>query len=178
MKVHEEHKQKGPKEINVSVIIVSSSRFKEIQEGGENTDKTIPLINKILENYPNVRLISSEIVADDSEQLSKALDTRLKVDDLHFILFSGGTGLSPKDVTYETITPRLEKELMGFGELFRTLSYEEIGSSAMLSRATGGKIGNKGIFLLPGSPKAVELALKKLLLPEVGHIISQINKKE
>ena len=98
------------------------------------------------------------------------------------IIFSGGTGLSPKDITYETIEPHLEKKFDGFGELFRHLSYNEIGTSAMLSRATAGilqhKKHKKVIFLLPGSPNAVSLALQHIIIPELGHILYLINKEE
>jgi molybdenum cofactor biosynthesis protein B len=106
----------------------------------------------------------------------------MKEEAIDAILFSGGTGLSPKDITYETIEPRLEKKISGFGEIFRNISYNEIGSSAMLSRAVAGILTsrkkNKAVFLLPGSPKAVKLALEALILPEIGHILYIINKEE
>jgi molybdenum cofactor biosynthesis protein B len=106
----------------------------------------------------------------------------MKEDAIDVIIFSGGTGLSPKDITYETIEPRLEKKFSGFGEIFRSLSYNEIGSAAMLSRAIAGilrsKKKNKAVFLLPGSPKAVKLALEALIMPEIGHILYIINKEE
>jgi len=178
MKVHEQHKNKGPKEIKIALVIVSTTRFDEIQRNKETTDKTIPLVKQILEGHPSILLVNSEIVPDDPEQikwvLAKLLDDRI----IDTIIFSGGTGLSPKDYTYEIIRPRLEKEISGFGELFRYLSYKEIGSSSMLSRATAGIIYNKAIFILPGSPSAVKLALEKLIIPELGHIIYIINKKE
>ena len=178
MKVHEEHKSKGLKELKVALVVVSTTRFEELQEGKESTDKTIPLATSILNEYESISLSSSSIVSDDSTQIKEFLNKLIKIEDLHAILFSGGTGLSPKDITYETIEPMLEKKINGFGELFRALSYQEIGSSAMLSRAIAGKIENKMIFLLPGSPNAVELALKKLIIPELGHLTYIINKKE
>jgi len=178
MKVHEEHKKKGPKIVNIALVIVSTSRFNELQENKSTSDKTIPLVKQLLDQHPGISLISSEIVSDDNNQIENMLKKLLDDPSLHAILFSGGTGLSPKDITYETIEPLLEKKIDGFGELFRSLSYKEIGASAMLSRATSGKIKDKAIFLLPGSPKAVELALKELILPELGHIIYIINKIE
>ncbi|MFX1259391.1 MAG: molybdenum cofactor biosynthesis protein B [Promethearchaeota archaeon] len=178
MKVHEEHKKKAPKNLSIAIIIVSTSRFNEIKENKQSSDKTIPLVKKILEDYEHILLAYSEIIADSEIQIKKTLTKFLEENAIDVLIFSGGTGLSPKDVTYETIKPLLEKKLAGFGELFRFLSYEDIGSSAMLSRAIAGTIKNKVIFLIPGSPNAVKLALNKLILPEIGHILYLINKKE
>ncbi|MFX1258571.1 MAG: molybdenum cofactor biosynthesis protein B [Promethearchaeota archaeon] len=178
MKVHEEHKRKAPKNLSIVIIIVSTSRFNEIKENKKSSDKTIPLVKKILEDYENISLVYSEIIEDSEIQIKETLTKFLEENTIDVLIFSGGTGLSPKDVTYETIKPLLEKELAGFGELFRFLSYEDIGSSAMLSRAIAGTIKNKVIFLIPGSPNAVKLALNKLILPEIGHILYLINKKE
>jgi molybdenum cofactor biosynthesis protein B len=169
--VYEEHKKKGPEIINIVLVIVSSTR-KAI------TDKTIPLIKNLLEEHESVLLSATEIVPDNQWEIKDVLDKFLTDNSIHAIIFSGGTGLTPKDITYETIKPLLQKEIMGFGELFRYLSYKEIGSSAMLSRATGGKLQDKAVFLLPGSPKAVELAFKELIIPELRHIVYMINKEE
>ncbi|MFX1394265.1 MAG: molybdenum cofactor biosynthesis protein B [Promethearchaeota archaeon] len=178
MKVHEQHKKKGPKIVNIAIVIVSTTRYNEIQKGLESTDKTIPLITQILNEHSDISLNATEIVSDSAEQIKKVLDHFLSQSSIHAIIFSGGTGLTSKDITYETIQPLLEKEITGFGELFRFLSYKEIGAAGMLSRATGGKIKNKAIFLLPGSPKAVLLALKELLIPELRHIVYMITKEE
>ena len=178
MKVHEQHKKKGPKVVEIAFILVSTTRHEENLKGQLSSDKTIPLVREIIEKIPDVSLILVEIVSDDKMQIENVLNKLLADKKIHSIIFSGGTGLTNKDITYETIQPLLEKELMGFGELFRYLSYEEIGSSAMLSRATGGRIENKSVFLLPGSPKAVELALKKLIIPELRHVTYMINKEE
>ncbi|MHA1292515.1 MAG: MogA/MoaB family molybdenum cofactor biosynthesis protein [Promethearchaeota archaeon] len=178
MRVHEEHKKKGPEFINIALIIVSTSRFEEKEKSEKSTDKTIPLVEQILNPNPSISLRYTEIIADSSKQIKYVLD-KLKDDPtINTIIFSGGTGLSPKDITYETVYPLLEKRITGFGELFRYLSYKEIGSSAMLSRALAGKLKDKAIFLIPGSPNAVELALKKLILPELKHVLYLINKKE
>jgi len=178
MKVHEQHKKKGPDIVNLALIIVSTSKFNEIQEKKNSSDKTIPLVQQILDKNPGVFLASSEIVSDNQVQIVEMLERLLNVSSIHAIVFSGGTGLTPKDVTYEAIKPLLEKTIDGFGELFRYLSYKDIGPSSMLSRALAGKIKNKAIFLLPGSPNAVKLALNKLILPEIKHVIYMINKKE
>jgi len=182
MKVHEEHKSKAPKEINFALVIVSSSRYKELKADKKTSDKTIPMVKKELEKETTVTLMSTEIIPDSEEHLNNTLTKLMKDDSLDVVLFSGGTGLTSKDITYETIEPRLEKRFSGFGEIFRNLSYNEIGSAAMLSRAVAGilkrKKRSKVVFLLPGSPKAVKLALNALILPEIGHILYMINKEE
>ena len=178
MKVHEQHKKKGPDTVNLALVIVSTSKFNELKEKESSSDKTIPLVQQILSQNPRVFLTYSEIVSDSQVQIVEMLERLLNDSSLHAIVFSGGTGLTPKDVTYEAIQPLLEKTIDGFGELFRYLSYKDIGTSAMLSRAVAGKIKNKAVFLLPGSPNAVKLALNELILPEIKHMIYMINKKE
>lgn len=178
MKVHEEHKSKGPSLIRIALIVVSTSRYKEKSNGQETSDKTIPLVRDLLTQYPNITLMREEIVPDSRLKIEAILNELIGIKEIDAIIFSGGTGLSPKDITFETVQPQLLKEISGFGELFRYLSYEEIGSSAMLSRATGGIISRKVVFLLPGSPNAVKLALNKLIFPELKHMVYIANKKE
>ena len=181
-KVHEEHKHKAPKKINLALIIVSTSRFTEMKSGKRSSDKTIPRVKRVLKDNPSISLTFTSIIPDSGEHINKVLIELMKDITIDSIIFSGGTGLSQKDITYETLEPRLEKKFSGFGELFRTLSYNEIGTSAMLSRATAGilrsKKKNKVVFLLPGSPDAVRLALKYIIIPELGHILYIINKEE
>ena len=132
MKVHEEHKKRAPKNLLIGIIIVSSSRFSEISEGKQNIDKTIPLIKSVLGQHADVSLGLTKIIADSEYQLKQSLDNALKDDTLDCIIFSGGTGLTAKDITYETIVPLFEKELSGFGELFRHSSccnYERFSKS-------------------------------------------------
>ncbi len=182
MKVHEEHKSKAPKEINIALVVVSTSRYRELKFNKETSDKTIPLVKKVLNKGPSITLLSAEIIPDSEEYLNNILTRLMKDEAVNAIIFSGGTGLTLKDITFETIEPRLEKVFSGFGEIFRNLSYNEIGSAAMLSRAVAGILRNKKkskvVFLLPGSPKAVKLALNALILPEIGHILYMINKEE
>ncbi len=146
MKVHEQHKKEGPDIVNLALIIVSTSKFNELQEKKISSDKTIPLVTQILDQNPEVFLASSEIVSDNQVQIVEMLERLLNVSSLHAIVFSGGTGLTPKDVTYEAIKPLLEKTINGFGELFRYLSYKDIGPSSMFSRALAGKIKKKSNF--------------------------------
>ena len=94
----------------------------------------------------------------------------------HVMISTGGTGISPRDGTFEAVTGLFEKRLDGFGELFRMISFEEIGAAAMLSRATAGTVGRKAIFALPGSEKAVRLAMTRLVIPELGHVVQQLSK--
>ena len=182
IKVHEEHKQKAPKKIILALIVVSTSRYEELKSKKVSSDKTIPIVKKILNKETSLSLDFAEIIPDSEDHLKNILIKVMKEDTIDAIIFSGGTGLSLKDITYETIEPRLEKKFSGFGELFRNLSYNEIGSSAMLSRAVAGILKgsrkSKAVFLLPGSPKAVKLALKALIIPEIGHILYIINKEE
>lgn len=117
------------------------------------------------------KLVSRVLVADDKEAIREAIRDALKNEDVNAVLIVGGTGIAPKDVTIETVSPLLEKTLPGFGELFRSLSYDEIGSPAIMSRAVAGVTEGKVIFCIPGSPNAVKLCLDKLILPETGHIV-------
>ncbi|MHA2281225.1 MAG: MogA/MoaB family molybdenum cofactor biosynthesis protein [Promethearchaeota archaeon] len=182
IEVHEEHKKKAPKKVVFALVVVSTSRYEELNLKKTTSDKTIPIVKKIFDKEPSISLDLAEIVSDSEESINDILIRIMKEDAIDVIIFSGGTGLSPKDITYETIEPRLEKKFSGFGEIFRSLSYNEIGSAAMLSRAIAGilrsKKKNKAVFLLPGSPKAVKLALEALIMPEIGHILYIINKEE
>jgi molybdenum cofactor biosynthesis protein B len=180
--VPEEHKKKAPAKINIALIIVSTSRFNEIKSGKKSSDKTIPKVERLLKEDQSITLNFTSIIPDSEDEIKRVTLKLLKDLMIDAIIFSGGTGLSPKDVTYETLEPRLEKKFNGFGELFRTLSYNEIGASAMLSRATAGILQGKkkkvAVFLLPGSPNAVRLALRYIIIPELGHILYLINKEE
>ncbi len=114
---------------------------------------------------------SREIVTDDRAAIAALVRVAVADPEVDAVILTGGTGIAPRDVTYEAIDGLLDKPLHGFGELFRSLSYAEIGSAAMLSRAVGGVIGRTVVFALPGSTKAVELGVTRLIAPELGHII-------
>ncbi|MFW9818898.1 MAG: molybdenum cofactor biosynthesis protein B [Candidatus Thorarchaeota archaeon] len=182
LKVPDEHKKKAPIEINLALIIVSTTRFNEMKSGKRSSDKTLPKVERLLKNEQSIKLAFNTIIPDSEDEIKDVTLRLLKNPMIDAIMFSGGTGLSPKDITYETLEPKLEKKFSGFGELFRTLSYNEIGTSAMLSRATAGILQGKkkkvAIFLLPGSPNAIILALQYILIPELGHILYLINKEE
>ena len=165
-----EHKAEAPKHLSFAVIICSSSRYKEFSETGRLNDPSGNLIVKILQENGH-RIAMRRIVSDDKTQIQRILMRALKSRKTDVIITSGGTGISPQDVTIEAVQPLLDKEIPGFGEIFRILSYEKIGSAAVLTRALAGVAKGKVIFCLPGSPQSVSLALEKLIIPEVGHII-------
>jgi len=116
------------------------------------------------------------IVRDEPDEVTLAVRTELANGQSQVIITTGGTGITSRDGTFETIDRLLDKRLPGFGELFRMISFEEIGAAAMLSRATAGSAARKAIFVLPGSPDAVRLAMTKLILPELGHVVQQLSR--
>jgi len=117
------------------------------------------------------------LIKDEPDQVSDVLDELASLPDVQIILFNGGTGISPRDTTYDVISRKLDKPLPGFGEIFRMISYEEIGSAAMLSRATAGVYRQTVVFSMPGSTNAVKTALERLIIPELNHLAWEIVKK-
>ncbi|MEM2110960.1 MAG: molybdenum cofactor biosynthesis protein B [Candidatus Bathyarchaeia archaeon] len=164
------HKAEAPKSLNFAVIICSTSRHREFVETGRVNDPSGDLIIKILKHSGH-RVTMRKIVTDDKEEIQRTVMKALKSRKTDAVITSGGTGLAPKDETIEAVQPLLEKEIPGFGELFRTISYQKIGSAAILTRAIAGIMKGKAIFCLPGSPHSVSLALEVLVIPEAGHII-------
>jgi molybdenum cofactor biosynthesis protein B len=116
-------------------------------------------------------------VADEAAAIAGALRALLGAPEVDVVVLTGGTGFSPRDVTVEAVRPLLEREIEGFGELFRALSYRQIGPRAMVSRAFGGVAGGKAVFALPGSPKAVRLGMEELVLPVVSHLLGQLRRR-
>ena len=121
-------------------------------------------------------VVVRELVKDERAAISAALESALARPDCGAVLLTGGTGLAPRDVTPEAVAPRLERELPGFGELFRALSFTEIGSAALASRALAGVAHGRLVFALPGSRAAIRLALERLILPELGHLVGEARK--
>ncbi|MBS7640867.1 MAG: MogA/MoaB family molybdenum cofactor biosynthesis protein [Candidatus Bathyarchaeia archaeon] len=169
------HKAEAPKNLNFAVITCSTSRYKEYIETGRLNDETGDIIVKVLKDNGH-KVTMRKIVSDDREQIQKAVMRALKSRKVDVIITSGGTGLSPKDVTIEALRHLFEKEIPGFGEIFRMLSYREIGSAAIITRAIAGVAMGKAVFCLPGSPQSALLALKEVILPEVGHIIKHVRE--
>ncbi|MFQ6083374.1 MAG: cyclic pyranopterin monophosphate synthase MoaC [Candidatus Aminicenantia bacterium] len=158
-----EHKSKAPQRVKVAVLTLSTTRTLD-------NDKTGDLIEQILEANHHQVLIR-KVVPEEKEKIIEVLEDILENKNIQAIITNGGTGLSKEDITVETIKSRFEKEITGFNSLFISLGHEQIGSAAMLSRACAGLIKEKVIFCLPGSARACQLALEKLILPEIGHIL-------
>mgnify|MGYP001082688506 CR=1 FL=1 len=172
-----EHKAKAPKRVGFAVIVCSSSRFEAVKSMKHVDDPSGDLIVELLEKVGH-RVVFRTVVPDDRVLIGQSVGNALGMRDVDVVITCGGTGVSLTDVTIETVRPLLRKTLPGFGELFRRLSYDEIGSPALLSRALAG-VADKGkaIFCIPGSPQAVRLCLEKFILPEVGHILKHAREK-
>jgi len=168
MSVPEEHKRGAPKSVKFAVITVSTSRYSLMRAGKPFTDESGDLISEMVEKAGHT-VSRRMLIPDDAEKIREALGEALECSDI--VILSGGTGISPTDVTVETVEPMFEKRLPGFGEIFRLLSYVELGSSAMLTRCTAGTISGRVVFCIPGSPEAVRVALSKLIIPEAGHLV-------
>jgi len=163
-----EHKAQAPRTVGCYVLTVSDTRTTESDSSGR-------AIRSLIEDAGHV-VSGHDIEKDDPGRIVSRLRERLADPATHVLISTGGTGISARDGTFEAVTGMLEKRLDGFGELFRMISFEEIGAAAMLSRATAGTVGRKAIFALPGSEKAVRLAMTRLVLPELGHVIQQLSK--
>jgi molybdenum cofactor biosynthesis protein B len=152
----------------LAVVTVSDTRTLD-------TDASGALIVTLAEEAGH-RLVEREIVPDEPVRLRALLETFCSRDDLDAVLVTGGTGISPRDRTYETVTALLTKPLPGYGELFRMLSFAEIGPACVLSRAVGGLIDRSVILVMPGSRAAVELAMRRIILPELAHLVYEARK--
>ena len=152
--------------IHCAVITVSDTRTVE-------TDRSGQLIQQLLHDAGH-QVLAYSILKDEPAQIQAALQQLSQQLTIEAIIINGGTGIAPRDTTYDAIAILLEKTLPGFGELFRSLSYQEIGSRAMASRAIAGVFSSKLIFSIPGSTGAVTLALQALVLPELRHLVSQM----
>ncbi|MBS4195000.1 MogA/MoaB family molybdenum cofactor biosynthesis protein [Lederbergia citri] len=163
------HKSESPHSVNCAVITVSDSRTVD-------TDKSGNLITKLLKEDRH-HVTFYKIVKDDKTSIEAMVEKAAGMDEVQVILLTGGTGIAKRDVTIETVSALFEKEIVGFGEIFRMLSYtEDIGSAAIMSRACAGTFRNKAIFVMPGSSGAVKLAMEKLILIEIGHVVRELNK--
>jgi molybdenum cofactor biosynthesis protein B len=165
---HVEHLAKGPRKITVRLVTVSSSRYEKAQKGEKFGDETADEATREIARL-GYELKGRELISDDEEMLSREAKKFLAGPE-DVLVFTGGTGVAPRDVTIEAIRPFMEKELEGFGEILRSLSYKEIGEAAMLTRATAGVAKGKLIVCLPGSPAAVRLALQSLG-KEIPHVL-------
>ncbi|MGH7769242.1 MAG: MogA/MoaB family molybdenum cofactor biosynthesis protein [Candidatus Binatia bacterium] len=164
-----EHKEKSKKSVGCFVLTVSDTR-------DETTDQSGQLIKNLLAENDH-RLAGYRIVKDEPVEIESLLQQTLANSAVEAVIVNGGTGVAPRDGTYEVVDRFLDKRLDGFGEIFRFLSYQDIGSAAIMSRAVAGSAQGKVLISLPGSRGAVELAMRRLILPELGHLVSQIQGK-
>ena len=163
MKSHSHH-ERDLRTVCCAVITVSDTRTAETDGSGRR-------IRELLEANGH-RVAHYQILRDEPEMIANALGTLPAA--VAVVIVNGGTGVARRDTTYEALSRLLDKEISGFGELFRMLSYEQIGAAAMLSRATAGVAGERIVFALPGSTAAVELAMSKLILPQLGHVVGLV----
>ena len=167
----QKHKKMALRKLNFAVIVSSSSRYDKLKAREPFTDLSGDLIIELITNAGHT-VFSREILPDDRFLLGRNVGNAIGSEDVDAIIVCGGTGVSLTDVTIETVRPMLIKTLAGFGELFRRLSYDEIGSAAIMTRALAGITDHgKAVFCIPGSLQAVNLVLTKLILPEIGHIL-------
>ncbi len=165
---HVEHKHHAPRRVSCLVVTCSDTRTPDTDTSGQ-------LIRRLLAEHGH-DVVGSHLVRDEPDEIRKVVTEGAAREGVQAIIINGGTGLSRRDSTFEAIDAMLEKRLDGFGELFRSLSFQEIGSPAMMSRATAGIIKGRIVFSTPGSESAVRLAMERLILPELGHIVRELTK--
>jgi len=165
---HQEHKKHGPASVACFVLTVSDTRTPD-------TDTSGRAIRELLAAAGHA-VSGDAIVRDEPAQVRDQLLAHCRDDATQVIITTGGTGITSRDGTYEAVDGLLEKRLHGFGELFRMLSFQDIGSAAMMSRATAGTVEGKVIFVLPGSENVVRLAMTRLIIPELAHVVQQVRK--
>ncbi|ALA58158.1 MogA/MoaB family molybdenum cofactor biosynthesis protein [Nitrospira moscoviensis] len=165
---HKEHKHRAPKSVSCMVITCSDTRTPETDTSGQ-------LIQKLLKENGHT-VAAYHLVKDEPAQIKDRIAEGTANDTVQAIIINGGTGISRRDSTFEAVDALLEKRLDGFGEVFRYLTYQEIGSPAIMSRATAGIIKGRVLFSTPGSENAVRLAMEKLILPELGHLVKELTK--
>jgi molybdenum cofactor biosynthesis protein B len=163
------HRAAAPDSVRCAVLTISDTRT-------EDTDTSGGVIRDML-RLTGHKVADYQIVPDDPEIIQRMLTEWIGNEDIQAILTNGGTGISARDTTYDAIAALLQKRIDGFGELFRMLSWQEIGAAAMLSRAVAGVAGNTLVVAMPGSTNAVRLAMTKLIVPELGHLVYEIDKQ-
>lgn len=166
--VVESHRAYAPGRLGFGVVTVSDSRTEADDTGGA-------AVRRLAEGAGH-RVVDRRIVRDEVEAVRAAVGEMVWLDGVDVVVLTGGTGVAPRDVTPEAVEALVERRVEGFGELFRWLSFREVGAAAMLSRAGAGVIAGRAVFWLPGSPAAVELAMRELILPEAGHLVSQARR--
>jgi molybdenum cofactor biosynthesis protein B len=164
------HRDAAPEKVRVAVLTISDTRTPQTDTGGDTIEELV--------RGAGHEVAEREIVRDEAASIRVKLVELLARSDVDAVITTGGTGISARDTTYEVVDRLLERRLEGFGEIFRILSYEEIGPAAFLSRAVAGAVGTKFLVCLPGSQAAVRLAVEKLLVPEIAHVVFELNKHQ
>ncbi|HYI25018.1 MAG TPA: MogA/MoaB family molybdenum cofactor biosynthesis protein, partial [Thermomicrobiales bacterium] len=164
----EAHRKEGERAVNCAVLTISDTRTKDTDHSGELVRQNLV--------WRGHEIVAYEIVPDDPARIRDTIAGWLDRDDVEAVITNGGTGVAGRDNTFDAISGLLEKRLDGFGEIFRMLSYQEIGAAAMLSRAIAGIANGKPVFSTPGSSNAVKLAMEKLIGPELGHVVFELTK--
>jgi molybdopterin adenylyltransferase len=164
----QQHRATAPASVGCFVVTVSDTRTPETDTGGQ-------VIRDLL-TAGGHGVVGSAIVRDEPDDVVRVVRGACADPRVQVVILTGGTGITSRDSTYEAVEGLLDKRLPGFGELFRMLSYEQVGAAAMLSRAQGGVVKGRALFSLPGSPNACRLALEKLIIPELGHVIREVNR--
>ncbi len=165
---HQDHKKQAPRRIGCAVITCSDTRTAE-------TDTSGRLMQRLLKEHGH-EVSAYHMVKDEPAQIRSLIEEAARNDAVQAILINGGTGISRRDSTFEAVDGLLEKRLDGFGEIFRYLTYQDIGSPAIMSRATAGSFQGRVVISTPGSEGAVRLAMEKLILPELAHMVQQLTK--
>ena len=163
-----QHKAQAPSSVCCVVVTISDTRTSDTDASGKAIADMLTAAGH--------KVSGRAIVKDDADQVRAAIERHLAGPDVQVIITTGGTGITSRDSSYEAIIALLQKRLDGFGELFRMLSYEQIGSAAIMSRACAGTVAGRIVVSLPGSEKAVRLAMEKLVIPELGHLVQQAAK--
>jgi len=163
-----QHRSHVVEHVRCAVITVSDTRTEETDIGGARIVAQLEAAGH--------HVVQREIIPDQPEIMRKLLLNLSERADVEALLMTGGTGITSRDQTYETVSSLLTKPLPGYGELFRMLSYQQVGSAAMLSRAIGGMMADTVLLTMPGSPRAVDLAMEEVILPELGHLVSEARR--
>lgn len=160
------HRKDAPASVRCFVLTISDTRTSSNDTSGDAIVSALQAAGHVI--------AGRQIVKDDPPEVSRAV--RAGAPDADVVITTGGTGIASRDGTYEAVSSLFEKRIDGFGELFRMLSYEQVGSAAMMSRACAGTIGRTAVFALPGAEQAVRLAIDKLILPEIGHVVRELRR--
>ena len=163
-----EHRAQSPSSVACFVLTMSDTRTLETETSGR-------AIAELLQEAGHI-VVDRQVVKDDPAEVRRVVSEHIDAGNIQAIITTGGTGIARRDSTYEALAELFEKQLSGFGELFRMLSFEQIGAAAMLSRATAGVIRGCAVFMLPGSEAAVRLAMTRLVVPELGHVVRELTK--